>query len=118
VEGQSVTISGAGYRPGTVVTVVLSSSGATLGTAVADTKGTFTLIAALPAGTTGSQTVRVLGESIDNRPSTITTTIDIAPASGSGLAFTGNNSLALAIVGAVLLLTGMAATRRARTRRS
>jgi hypothetical protein len=117
VEGHAVTIKGSGYRPGSVVTVVLPSTGATLGTATADTNGAFSLIATLPVGTTGQQMVRVLGVSIENAPSTLDTSIVVTPSSAQELAFTGANSMELAIAGALLLVAGLAVTRRARKQR-
>jgi sugar lactone lactonase YvrE len=117
VEGQAVTVKGSGYRPGSVVTVVLPSTGATLGTATADTNGAFSLNVTLPAGTTGKRTVRVLGESIQNGPSTVNTEIVVAPASPQELAFTGSQTALLLTIATGLLLAGLIITCRSRKQR-
>ena len=117
VEGQAVTITGNGYRPNTVVTVVLPSTGVTLGTATTDATGAFSLIATLPIGTTGKQMVRVLGVSVENSPFTVNTEVVVAPATAQELALTGSNTALIISIAFGLMLAGLLVTRRSRTQR-
>lgn len=114
VEGRPVTITGSGYRPNTVVSVVLPSTGVVLGTATTDANGAFSLNVALPVGTTGKLMVRVLGESIDNGPSVVDNEIVVAPASLQELAFTGSQTAMIVSVALTLMLAGLIVTRRSR----
>lgn len=119
VEGRSVTVTGAGYLPNTVVTLVLPSSGVTLGSATTDASGSFTFAGTLPIGTSGKQTVQVLGVSIENLPITAVAPIVItaAPSQPLALAFTGVQTPFLASIGAALLFAGIALTGGSRKRK-
>jgi hypothetical protein len=96
------------------VTVVLPSTGATLGITTTDANGTFSLNVILPVGTTGKKMVRVLGESIQNGPSAVDNEIVVAPASPQELALTGSPNTTIAMIAASLALAGLIITRWSR----
>ena len=115
-EGASLTLTGTGYLPGETVDNVLHSAPYSLGSAVADSLGNFSVSVTLPSGVTGSHTISSTGVT-SGRVSTVAITI-VGPQSASGLPDTGVAILGIGSVGVTALVVGglvLAAGRR-RTR--
>jgi hypothetical protein len=106
--GQAITLTAAGFQVGSTVTFDLFSAPVRLGTAVANTGGTATLTATIPASTpAGSHHIEASGTGANGQPRTISVAITVT-GSGSGgtVPVTGSNSskpMAEMGVGAVAL---------------
>jgi hypothetical protein len=106
VPGQTITVTGSGYPPGSEVTITLSPGGIELGTATADDQGNFSETFVIPADLEpGAYTIacsRVGGETIGND-------VTIVGAAVGGTAFTGSslNVPLWTLLIAVLLGTGL-----------
>jgi LPXTG-motif cell wall-anchored protein len=111
--GEKLTISGAGFVPGSTVTATIHSANATvIGTGVVNSSGVVVLTVTIPHGlaagthtvllsgdgTTASFTVKVAASSSGN-PATGTPT-------GSNLPHTGSDALPFGLFGLILLVVG------------
>jgi hypothetical protein len=108
--GQSVTITGANFNKGAHVSVVMSPPTVTLGSATTSASGSFTLHATIPAGTTGTKTIAVVGGApADCAPNTIAIHVQTpaGPNSGPPLSFTGVEIGAIVAVALALLIGGV-----------
>jgi hypothetical protein len=111
-----VTTSGSGFLPGTEITLTLQSSTKPLGRVFADANGSFTFTATLDADIAGDQTIVADGIGSDNRTVTKRASFNVKgialqkPIAASpvfaDLAFTGANSIVIALFALALLLAG------------
>ena len=107
--GSSFTVRGTGFAAGEKVTIKLSS-GASLGTATADSSGAFSFSVKLPSGVTGAQTIVFTGATSGKTSSQAITVGAVSASTGSTatggtLAFTGAAVMALGSL-AILLVVG------------
>jgi LPXTG-motif cell wall-anchored protein len=128
--GQTITIEGRTFAPGSTVTVTMES--VTLGTAVANDSGVFTLQATIPIDTSlGRHTITATGQAPDGAALVLSATITVVAPDGEGgaggagdagssgaLPRTGDDtSLPLAKLGLGLLVVGGLVTAIAAKRR-
>jgi titin len=122
--GQSVTLVGDGYLPGSTVTLVIYSTPTVLGTVVADANGKFTATVTVPAGlAAGSHSLVASGVDSSGavrylRMNVTVSAAGVATASSGGLALTGFTAFPFVAGGLLALAAGAglltAARRRAR----
>jgi hypothetical protein len=108
--GGEFTVRGKGYRSGSTAVIELHSDPIRLGTVVIANDGTFTFTTPLPLGIVGQHHIVVQGTDANNQPVTEETPITIAPASANAaeIALTGTPALALAALGVMLIIAGLA----------
>ena len=83
--GQTITIEGRTFAAGSTVTVTMESDPVTLGTAVADDQGVFTLQATIPIDTAlGQHTITAAGQAPDGSALVLSATITVVQADGEG----------------------------------
>jgi hypothetical protein len=122
-----VTTSGSGFQPGAEITLTLQSSTKPLGKIFADANGSFTFTANLDADIAGDQTIVADGVGSDNRSITKRASFNVkgialqkpvsAPPGLADLAFTGANSILMALVALALLLAGSFLLRKSSKRK-
>jgi hypothetical protein len=122
-----VTTSGSGFLPGAEITLTLQSSTKPLGKVFADANGSFTFSARLDDDIAGDQTIVADGIGSDNRTVTKRASFNVKgialqkPFSASpvfaDLAFTGANSLLIALFALALLLAGSFLLRKSSKRK-
>ncbi len=115
--GDSVTVTGTNYLPGSTVTIELHSDPVALGTAKVSINGTFTFTGPLPLGVVGQHRIVVLGTASDNTSITSDAplTISTPAATVNDLALTGTPATALALYALALITLGLAIRARARS---
>jgi hypothetical protein len=96
--GGTLTVTGTGFVPGSVLEIFFESTPVLVATTTADANGRFTVTFALPAGTEpGTHTVRVGGTSCP---------IEIG-GGGAGLAFTGSDTRTIVLGGLAVIGIGL-----------
>jgi LPXTG-motif cell wall-anchored protein len=105
--GSTFTVVAKGFTPGEKVTIRVGSSGRSV-TATAGSDGTVTADVLMPAGSTGSTSIVVLGATSGK------TATEMIRAGSSALPVTGGSSLAPAWLGLAMLALGVALARRRR----
>jgi hypothetical protein len=123
---KTVTTSGSGFLPGVEITLTLQSPTKFLGKVYADANGSFTFTATLDAEVAGDQTVVAEGIGSDNRTVSKRASFNVkgiavqnqltASPTFADLAFTGANSILIALVALGLLLTGSFLLRKGSSR--
>jgi hypothetical protein len=111
--GGTLTVTGANYLPGAVVTLTLHTVVSTLGTATPDASGAFSTSVTLPAGVAGAHTIVGAG-SVPNDTASVAIVIggsgaggvSVGGGSGGGLAATGVAVIGIGALGVVLLIGG------------
>ena len=86
--GQTMTVTGNGWKPGSTVTILLTGSSTPLGTATADANGAFSATVTIPSDTpAGTHTITISGTAADGSARTVQsgsiTVTAILPATGS-----------------------------------
>lgn len=122
-EGSSFTISGAGFKAGEHVRIVLDN-GDFLGTATADSTGQYSFSVTLPSGLTGTHSIIATGEtsgkvatssisisaptssSSNGSASGSSSSSGTSSGSGTGLAYTGVAVVGIGSIGLALLVGG------------
>lgn len=112
--GQVVVLTSSGHQPGSTVTFYIESTPTLLGTAVANSQGIATLNATIPAGFSGTHTIRSVGVDASGNP--LNQSQQIVVTSG-GLPATGSDVIGLVAIGAVVLAGGAALVVVSRRRR-
>lgn len=122
--GGTLVVTGTGFEPNSLITLVLHSDPVTLGTVTANANGSFTDEVTVPSDTPpGDHTIIASDTYGDTASTEIVVTAAVTGANsttssgGSGLAFTGADIAALTSVGAVALALGgmlVLATRKRR----
>jgi hypothetical protein len=113
--GDTVTVTGEGYLPGSKVTIELHSDPVVLGTADVRSNGSFTFTAALPAGIVGKHRIVVEGFDAIKGPMTADLPLTISPRASSAtneLAFTGGEVRVLTMCGFGMIALGLFFRRR------
>ena len=107
---RTITISGAGWLPGSTVTITLQSTPQTLGTAQVAADGTFSATVQIPCNVDpGQHTISVSGTGADGLPHTVSAALTVDPCGSpvSSLARTGgSNTIPYIGVGVGLILFG------------
>ena len=118
IVGGQVTVSGTGFAPNSNVEVFLRPSGQRLATTTADAAGAVSVSVTIPAGTTGSVTLELVGLDAAGNPLVRSVGLTIVdsnlPATGSSNAPVLVAALVAAAAGGVLLV--MARLRRSADR--
>lgn len=106
--GETVTISGANFDKNTHVSVVMSSPTVTLASVTTSASGAFTVHATIPANSSGTRTISVVGGApAQCLPNTLVITLQAAgPNTGPSLSFTGVEIGAMIAVAIALLVGG------------
>jgi sugar lactone lactonase YvrE len=113
--GDTVTVTGEGYLPGSKVTIELHSDPVVLGTADVRSNGSFTFTAALPAGVVGKHRIVVQGFDAIKGPRTADLPLTISQRASSTtneLAFTGGEARVLTMFGFGMIALGLFFRRR------
>jgi hypothetical protein len=113
--GDTVTVTGEGYLPGSKVTIELHSDPVVLGTADVRSNGSFTFTAALPAGIVGKHRIVVQGFDAIKGPMTADLPLTISQRASSTtneLAFTGGEARVLTMCGFGMIALGLFFRRR------
>jgi hypothetical protein len=113
--GDTVTVTGEGYLPGSKVTIELHSDPVVLGTADVRLNGSFTFTAALPAGIVGKHRIVVQGFDAIKGPMTADLPLTISQRASSTtneLAFTGGEARVLTMCGFGMIALGLFFRRR------
>jgi NHL repeat len=113
--GDTVTVTGEGYLPGSKVTIELHSDPVVFGTADVRSNGSFTFTAALPAGIVGKHRIVVQGFDAIKGPMTADLPLTISPRASSTtneLAFTGGEARVLTMCGFGMIALGLFFRRR------
>jgi hypothetical protein len=104
--GAPVSISGGGFAPGATIQITIASTPTLLSTVNADGSGSFQTTVVLPSSLEpGIHTLSATGANPAGGTLVLSSQITV----GSGLAFTGSNSLALAVVAFVGIAVGLLA---------
>jgi hypothetical protein len=114
--GETMTITGSGYAPNSIVTVVIYSSPITLGQVQTDGNGNFSLAVSVPQSVLGKHTIASLGYDSNGNLHVLTLPVTVTKATsrgssggsggGDGLAITGAPVMAMMLLGAALLVVG------------
>jgi LPXTG-motif cell wall-anchored protein len=106
--GQPITIIARGFLPASTVTFDLFSAPVRLGTAVADSNGTATLTATIPASTPpGVHHIEASGTGANGQPRTVSIAITVTGTQRATVPRTGSNSsLPMAEIGVGALAVG------------
>jgi LPXTG-motif cell wall-anchored protein len=118
--GETITVSGNGFGPNEVVTLVLHSVPVTLASTLTDSNGTFSVPVTIPSDVRGVHVLTATGRTTGTTFS-ITLTIGFEPpggGGGGGLPNTGLMVWGLGIVAVALLTLGAALVVSGRRRRS
>jgi hypothetical protein len=109
--GESITVSGAGWLPGSLVDLTFESAPIALGTARVRADGTFSTTVTIPiAASPGTHFIVASGTAADGTQATATTTITVlAAGGGAGAPGTGANLGAGILILAALLVVGVTA---------
>jgi hypothetical protein len=128
--GGTVTLSGDGFKSGTIAAAGMYSDPVTLGQGTADSTGKVTVSVTIPAGTTGVHTLILLGTAADGSPRALTKSVTVAvgssddptddPDNGGTLPQTGAGDAWMTLLwAAVALQIGLiVAVRASRSRRT
>jgi hypothetical protein len=119
-EGRAVQVSGAGYLPGSNVTIALYSSPTTLGGATTDAQGAFTVSVTIPAsGARGQHTLTAIGLAPDQTARVLDAGVEViaVPTTPMELARTGVNVALWVGGGLASLVSGLVLVRTAAMRR-
>lgn len=115
--GGTVTFTGGGFRPGSVITITFFSDPIVLGTTTADSVGNFSVTVVIPDGVPlGDHHLEASGVDASGQPFTVS--LDVTVGSTSPLARTGSDVSAVLGIGFVVIVLGAAAllgARRVRT---
>lgn len=127
-EGESLTVTGTDFVPGSTLQLTLQSSPTSLGSVVVNANGGFTATVKLPAGVTGTHEIVAAGPPTPRNPNraTATITIRLCPVSAAApppsrpgpAAFTGADIAGLIALVVVLLGAGGAFVYIGRRRKS
>jgi LPXTG cell wall anchor motif len=98
--GQSITVSGSGFAPNSPVSIVLEPGSTTLGTATSNASGAVSATVTIPAGTTGTGSIVLVGSSAGGATVRVSVPIAVGSSAG-GLPTTGTNSTEPMIMWAV-----------------
>ena len=118
--GETITVSGRDWLPGSTVSISLLPGVGVLGTAEVGAEGTFASQVTIPGDTApGTYTLRASGTGENGQQRTVDATITVpgAPAAGQ-LAVTGGAVTVWMMVAASLILAGTAALLNARRRKA
>lgn len=127
VAGQTMTLVATGFAPASPVTFGIYSSPVVLAVVEADAQGTATATVVIPAGYTGSHTLLAIGTAPDGTVRELRSAIVLPRAAAKpgaqtaapgGLAATGLDVSALAVLASLLLAAGIALAVRRRVRRA
>ena len=113
--GGSTTVAGAGWQPGTTVTLTVGGVQQTLGTAPVQSDGSFSADVTLPCLDSGSHTITVTGTGASGAAATASTMITVTgscgdpgngslPRTGSDIASLFTLAAGLALLGAVMVI--------------
>jgi hypothetical protein len=132
--GETVTLTGSGFGANTSVVIELNPPPIVLGSTTSDSTGAFSIMATIPADTTGTHTLTANGifcgsvssSNIENPPPPPPSSTTPPPpgntrtstSSGGGLAATGASVWVPAGLAAMLLAVGLGLSRAARSRRA
>ncbi|MER7274684.1 hypothetical protein ABT369_09525 [Dactylosporangium sp. NPDC000244] len=111
--GQTITITGSGYKPNTTITVAIYSTPVTVGTVTTDGTGAFSATVTVPAGLApGSHTLVAAGLAPDNTVRYLTAAVTVVPtAVATGpLPVTGAAVTGLAQLGSIAVIIGVLLT--------
>ena len=115
---RTITVSGAGWLPGSTVTITLQSTPLTLGTAQVAADGTFSATVQIPCDVTpGQHTVTGSGTGSDGLPHSVSAALSVDPCGTHALAITGGSSIPYAGIAVGLILGGTVLTIGFRRRR-
>lgn len=127
-EGESLTVTGTDFVPGSTVQLTLQSTPTSLGSVVVNANGGFTATVKLPAGVTGTHEIVAAGPPTPRNPNraTATITIRLCPVSAAApppsrpgpAAFTGADIAGLIALVVVLMGAGGAFVYIGRRRKS
>lgn len=119
--GDSITVSGADFVPGSTVQIIIVSPHTTLATVTTGTAGTFSAAVTVPNLAAGSYQITATSTRLACPVNTLTITVGTEPNSGGTgghtPANTGVDVLLLVGTGAVLLAAGLVVNRSGRRRR-
>lgn len=109
--GHTVTVSGCGLLPGSVVTITLEPSNQVLATVTVDASGAFSATVTIPSNLAlGTYSITATGTAADGSPLSQTTSLTVAAASTSAssgpFGVTGSNVWPSVLVGGGLFLVG------------
>jgi hypothetical protein len=118
--GDSITVSGADFVPGSTVKIIIVTPRTTLATVTVGSTGAFSVAVTVPNLTPGAYQITATSTRLACPVNTLTISVGTSPTSGSSAghtpASTGVDVLLLAGIGGVLFAGGLVANRAGRRR--